>query len=179
MIPWPGPGLSPEERAAYEVGEKTAAAEAGNPSYELAGMLYLSRRQDDDHWLLLSVPNALVRGVYDALDVTGAELPPGPEGRLNAHITVARPEEIRQAGGPEAFRADRGRRFRYSLGRIVSLRPAGWPEMERAWVVRVHSPELRRLRESHGLTGRPNQDRYDFHVTVAVRPKRGQESQDG
>ena len=46
-------------------------------------------------WGLLKVPNALVRGAFDALDELGAELPVKKStGGLNAHISVFRPEDI-------------------------------------------------------------------------------------
>lgn len=136
-------------------------------AYNLSGLLYVT-----DHggkpWGLLSVPNALVRGVFDAMHEPGIELPLSG-GKLDAHITVFRPEEIERLGGPEALRNDRGKPFGYSLGRLVSVEPAGWPEMARCWMVRVHSPQLQQLRRSHGLSSLPNEGKYDFHITVGVR----------
>ena len=73
-------------------------------SVRLSGVLYLSA----SGWLLLSVPNALVRGAFSALNEPGVELPLR-DGKLNAHITVFRPEEIEQVGGQEKFLKDRVR----------------------------------------------------------------------
>jgi len=157
---------------AYRLGEKLASD--ASPSYSLRGLLHTTRGGGDQGadkvWGLLSVPNALVRGVFDAMDENGVELPlSGPEGRLNAHITVLRPDEIAMCGGPEAFTKDRGRAFRYTLGRLVEFDPAGWPEMSRCWAIRCHSPELQQMRRSYGLSGLPDNGKYDFHITVAVR----------
>jgi hypothetical protein len=100
----------------------------------------------------------------------GVELPLR-DGRLDAHITVFRAEELLAMGGAGAIKNDRGKSFRYSLGRLVELEPAGWPEVAKAWVIRVHSPELQQLRRSYGLSSLPHDGDYDFHITVAIRRK--------
>jgi hypothetical protein len=77
--------------------DKTAAA-----PYNMSGRLYLAK----SGWLLLSVPNAFVRGVFDALTAPGAELPttglmnvPNVDGDvLNAHISVMTPDEVESIG---------------------------------------------------------------------------------
>jgi hypothetical protein len=139
------------------------------PSYAMAGRLYLS----DSGFLLLSVPNALVRGVFDTMDEAGIELPPsGTSGKLNAHISVARPEELEEIGGPDKV-TERGHSFAYTLGGLQAFTPAGWKEMSKCWVIKVKSPELEKLRKSYGLTRLPerNGKPMDFHCTVAVRRK--------
>ncbi len=141
--------------------------EAGipEPAYSLAGMLYLST----SGYALLGVPNALVRGVYDSMDEAGVELPPsGSDGRLNAHITVMTPDEIKTLGGPDRL-TERGKSFHYRIGGLVSVAPAGWPEMSKAFLLRIHSPELQELRRSYGLSSLPAEGKHDFHITVAVK----------
>lgn len=135
-------------------------------AYNLAGTLYLS----ETGWLLLSVPNALVRGIFAAMHEPGAELPPGPGGKFNAHITVMDAEELERIGGAEKV-TERGKQFKYSLGRMVEVEPSGWPGMAKAWLLRVHSPELQRLRRSYGLSSLPRDGKHDFHCTVGVLRK--------
>lgn len=151
-------------RLAYVLGKQAAAAE---PAYNLCGTLYVST-VNGKPWGLLSVPNALVRGVFDAMHEPGIELPLNADGRLAGHITVFRPDELALLGGPQALANDRGKPFRYTIGRLVSLEPAGWPDVKRVFCLRIHSPELQQLRRSYGLSGRPNNDQYDFHVSIAV-----------
>lgn len=160
-------------RRQFEVGrqhalfarEECKAASDAVPSYSLSGMLYQSLSSG---YLLLSVPNTIVRGVFAALDESGAELPLR-DGKLEAHITVFRPEELAAIGGPTKV-TERGKRFAYRLGGFVVIDdPAGWPEVSRVWCLRVHSPELQALRRSYGLSSLPNEGRHDFHLTVAVR----------
>ena len=155
---------------AYSLGVKLAGDEEDGPapSYAMSGLLYLSTVEDKP-WLLLSVPNALVRGVFDGLHSPGIELPLNADGKLDAHISVCRPDEIELAGGPKVFENDRGKPFRYSLGRLVEFTPGGWPDVDRCWAIRIHSPELQALRISHGLSALPNGGKYDLHLTVAVR----------
>lgn len=159
------------DRLHYRAGELIGgmfkqAAEAV-PAYNLTGTLYLS----ESGFVLLQVPNALVRGVFAAMAEPGAELPPsGPDKRLNAHITVFRPEELERIGGGTKLN-ERGKQYKYSIGRLMEVEPEGWPEMAKVWYLKVHSPDLQALRRSYGLSSLPNDGKFDFHVTCAVRRK--------
>lgn len=145
------------------------AADAPQTSYAMAGQLYLSA----SGWLLLSVPNGLVRAVFGTLDEIGVELPPGKDDQpFNAHISVMRPEELEQIGGADKI-TERGQSFHYNIGRLAVVTPAGWPEMSKCWLLQVNSPELSQLRRSYGLSPLPqrNNEPLAFHITVAVRRK--------
>lgn len=136
-------------------------------SYNLVGTLHMSQTG----WLLLSVPNALVIGVFKAMREPGIELPPGPGGGpLNAHISVMRPEEVERVGGADKI-TERGKQFSYTLGRLVEVAPEKWADVAKVWFIRVHSPELQFLRRSYGLSSLPNNGEHDFHITCAVRRK--------
>jgi len=141
---------------------------AGGPvtAHALAGRLYLSK----SGWILLEVPNSLVRGAFDALNEPGAELPFQSNGTLNAHITVMRPEEIEQIGGPDKI-TERGHSFSYTLGPVQEVVPDGWQEMAKVWYIQVKSPDLQNLRKTYGLSPKPNDSKYDFHITIGVRRK--------
>lgn len=142
---------------------KAAAESDVETVYDLAGRLYLSR----SGWLLLSVPNSLATGAFDALDAQGIELPKGPgDGPFNAHISVMRADEVDRIGAKNI--TERGHSFRYTLGRVRSATPKGWDEISKVWFIEVKSPELERLRKSYGLEGLPV---HPFHITVAVRKK--------
>jgi hypothetical protein len=150
----------------HQLGIKLASEQT--PAYNLSGLFYVRNDSDGDKaWGLLTVPNALVRGVFDAMTEPGIELPLH-DNKLNAHITVFRPEEIALLGGPAALDNDRGKTFKYTIGRLVSLEPQGWRDMAKAFVLRVHSPELQLLRLSYGLSSRPNNGQFDFHITCGV-----------
>jgi 8-oxo-dGTP pyrophosphatase MutT (NUDIX family) len=169
--------LSPElQEMLYERGNahgwlarncKTAAT-----NYQLAGRLYVSKTG----YLLLSVPNALVRGVFDAMTATGAELPTmsafkgeSADGDLlNAHITVMTDKEVEQIGKDKIN--ERGHTFKYSLGPVREFSPRT-ESLSRVWAIEANSPDLAALRRSYGLTPLPNED-HQFHITVAVRRKR-------
>jgi hypothetical protein len=161
--------ISPAYQAAYDIGQKVAGD--FSLATNMAGRFYVSTHKGQN-WGLLNVPNALVLGVFHAMDEPGIELPPdsGSE-KLNAHITVMRPEEIAAIGGPDKLKHDRGKNFSYTIGRMVSMVPNGWKEMSKCWALRVISPALQTLRKSYGLTPKPNDNKFDFHLTVAVRRK--------
>lgn len=134
-------------------------------TYALSGELYLS----NSGWLLLSVPNSLVRGAFDALNEQGIELPT-KDGRLNAHITVMKPEDITAIGGADKI-SERGHHFHYTFGPIKEVVPDSWEDVAKVWLIEVKSPELQNLRKSYGLTSLPNNDKHEFHITIAIRKK--------
>jgi hypothetical protein len=138
----------------------------------LAGELYQSK----SGWGLLRVPNALVRGIFDAIREPGLTLAPQDsdkpksQWKLNAHISVIRPEEVKKAGGPDVI-TEWGHHFHYQIGPIKKVKPAGWDAMKEVYFVDVESPELEELREKYGLSRLPNNGKYRFHISVAVRLK--------
>ena len=145
---------------------KTAA---GTPtvSHSMQGRLYLSR----SGWLLLHVPNSLMYGIFATIREPGVELPPSSNGSMpNAHITVMRPEELKQLGGANKV-TERGQEFSYILGPLVTIVPSGWDDISRVYMVSVASPELSKLRRSYGLSSLPRGGKHSFHITIAVRRK--------
>lgn len=146
---------------------KEGQASAPEKSYSLEGELYAAR----SGWILLSVPNALAYGAFKALREPGVEWPPGKDGApYQAHISVMRPEELESLGGVSKI-TERGKRFKYTLGPLQTVEPHGWDEMNRVWMIQVESPELKNLRKSYGLTPLPNENKFAFHITIAVRKK--------
>ena len=146
---------------------KTAGAE-----YHLSGRLYLAK----SGWLLLSVPNALVRGVFDAMSHAGAELPLAgtmnvpnvDKDLLNAHISVLTADEVASIGANKIN--ERGHSFKYSLGPVKEITPNNIDGVSKIWAIQIASPELSALRKSYGLSALPNND-HPFHITVAVRKR--------
>lgn len=143
-----------------------AAAKPPEKSMGLQGNLYVS----STGWLMLSAKNGLVRALQATLGEPGTELPYHTDGKLQAHISVMRPEELATIGGPEKI-IERGRSFRYTLSGVETVKPNSWDGVERVWYVKVKSPELRALRRSYGLSDLPNKNKFDFHITFAVRKK--------
>lgn len=151
----------------YRSGNKQAAT-----SYPLAGRLYLAK----SGWLLLSVPNALVRGVFDAMVEPGVELPsagvfnvPNVKADLvNAHISVMNATEVASIGADKI--SERGHMFGYALGGLKEIDVKNVDGVSKVWAIQVSSPALSALRKSYGLSALPNDD-HPFHITVAARRK--------
>ncbi len=153
--------------ALWAIGE-SLIKEAGEPTpvYNLTGALYLS----STGYLLLAVPNALVRGIFAAMHEPGVELPPGPNGEpFAAHITVMAKSEVDMIGADMI--SERGKRYTYTLGRLMMVEPDNWPGVARVYYVTVFSPELQTLRRSYGLSGLPHDGEYAFHVTCGIVKK--------
>lgn len=151
----------------YRSGNKQAAT-----NYPLAGRLYLAK----SGWLLLSVPNALVRGVFDALVEPGTELPtagvfnvPNVEAHIvNAHISVMTADEVSSIGADKIN--ERGHMFGYTLGGLKEIDVKNVDGVSKVWAIQVSSPALSALRKSYGLSPLPNDDQ-PFRITVAARRK--------
>lgn len=125
-------------------------------------------------WGMLRVPNDIVRGLYSSIDLPGAEFPAASSGETyQAHISVMRKEEVAQIGVGKI--SERGKRFRYQLGPVCEVVPAGWEEMSKCWFVAIRSPELTQLRRTYGLPNLPIHPEtglsIGFHLTFAVRRK--------
>jgi len=164
-------GPSPTQVRLFDAGQAmTKLAGDAEPSYGMSGMLYCTQGERGS-WGKLTVPAALVRGAFKALDEDGITLP-DTDGRFEPHITVFRPEEIDSIGGIDKI-TERGKHFHYRIGGLVSFVPRGWPGMQCCWALRVWSPELRALRKSYNLSELPGDGSMDFHMTVAVKKRGG------
>jgi len=151
------------ELGAYWVKAAQADSEI---SYALRGRLQLDRQGQ----LVLNVPNALVLGIYKALDVTGIELPVTPRGVLFAHAVVMTAPEVQQIGARKI--SERGKLLPYTLGRLHQQNGTPTTEWAQRFYLRLHSPQLQSLRRSYGLPSLPTdpQQRLDgFMVVVAIR----------
>jgi hypothetical protein len=129
---------------------------------ELSGLLQASGLG----YLLLSVPTAMVRGVFDAMHEPGITLPAEIDG-IRAGIVVMTPDELESIGGPSKI-SERGKTFRYQLGELQETPAKGWPGISTCWHLRVKSPELAKLRKSYGLPDKV-EGQSDFSIVVACR----------
>lgn len=164
---------TPEYKAGHAFGWLYRGNKQAATNYPLAGRLYLAK----SGWLLLSVPNALVRGVFDALVAPGAELPlagvmnvPNVDADvLNAHISVMTADEVNKIGVENIN--ERGHMFSYRLGGMREIDVKKVNGVSKVWVIQVASPDLAAVRKSYGLSPLPNGD-HQFHITFAVRRKK-------
>ena len=165
-----------QEQPGYDVGNALGWLHLSNKqastNHFLMGRLYLAK----SGWLLLSVPNALVRGVFDALNAPGAQLPicgllnvPNEKAELlNAHISVMTADEVNRIG-PENIH-ERGHMFGYSLGALKEVDVSNIAGISKIWAINVSSPQLTTLRKNYGLSAYPKNK--PLHITVGVRQKR-------
>ena len=121
---------------------------------------------------MIEIPNAFVRGLFSSLHEPGIELPSYKGKALRGHAIspVLRPEEIEQIGGADKI-TERGKNFRYNLGPIKTVVPAGWDDVSKVWFCTVNSPEVKALRRSYGLSELLNDNKHELHITIAIRRK--------
>jgi hypothetical protein len=118
--------------------------------------------------LIIGVPTALVRGVFDAMHEPGISLPSAVDGGLlRAGIVVMTPKELESVGGANKI-TERGKPFNYTLGSVVESPAAGWPGVSTCWHLKVNSPDLSKLRKTYGLSAKVQGD-SDFSIVVACR----------
>lgn len=126
----------------YEVQDQEKRA-----AVQLSGVLQATK---SGH-LLVGVPAALVRGVFDAMDEPGISLPSAVDGEaLRAGIVVMSPDELEQVGGASKI-SERGKSFSYQLGNLVETTAKGWPGVSKCWHLEIKSPVLKVLRKTYGL----------------------------
>ena len=131
---------------------------------QMAGLLQATK---SGH-LILGVPTALVRGVFDAMSEPGISMPTSVDGgALRAGIVVMTPSELESVGGATSI-SERGKQYPYSLGELVEASARGWPGVSACWHLRVKSPELGKLRRSYGLPTKVEGD-SDFSIVIACR----------
>jgi hypothetical protein len=119
-------------------------------------------------YLLVGVPTALARGIYDAMDEPGISFPAAVDGgALRAGIVVMTPEELESLGGASSI-TERGKQFPYQLGGLEEAPATNWPGVSVCWHLRIYSPELGKLRRSYGLPTKVEGDN-DFSIVVACR----------
>jgi hypothetical protein len=149
----------------YRVPGLSLEKQATEPSYDLSGMLQLHQGA-----LVINVPNALVRGIFDAMDQPGVQLPNDAKtNRLWAHAVVLTSGEVAKIGADKI--RERGKRVRYRLGGLLShtLAPSE-QKLGAVWLLLLHSPELQEVRRSYGLSSLPSAG--GFYCLVAIK-KRG------
>lgn len=118
--------------------------------------------------LILGVPTALVRGVFDAMHEPGISLPSAVDGGvLRAGIVVMTPSELESVGGANKI-TERGKPFTYTLGSLIETAANGWPGVSTCWHLKVNSPDLSKLRKTYGLAAKIQGD-SDFSIVVACR----------
>jgi len=119
-------------------------------------------------YLLVGVPTAIVRGVFDAMGEPGISLPGSVDGgALRAGIVVMTPEEMESVGGPDKI-TERGKQYAYHLGELEEAPARNWPGVSVCWHLRIRSPELGKLRRTYGLSTKVEGDN-DFSIVVACR----------
>lgn len=170
--PFQGAYLS--RRLHWQAGQQLAAKEADDakPSYAMVGTLYVP---NSGGGVFLSVPNALVRGVFASLHEPGVRLPPrgDADNSLDANIQACSREELSMIGGADRIR-ERGKQFSFSLGRLIEVEdPGTWSRMRKVFMLTVHSPALQAWRRSLGLSAKPHNGNYPFHIAVGVIPRSG------
>lgn len=130
----------------------------------LSGILQMT----SSGYLIVAVPTALVRGLFDAIHEPGISLPSVIDGgALRAGIVVMTPDEVKQIGGADKI-SERGKQFVYFLGDLQEAPAKGWPGVSTCWHMRINSPELGKLRRTYGLPTKL-EGMSDFSIVVACR----------
>jgi hypothetical protein len=118
--------------------------------------------------LIVGVPTALVRGIFDAMGEPGISLPNSVDGgALRAGIVVMSPEELESIGGAVKI-TERGKQYPYQLGELEETPARNWPGVSSCWHLRIKAPELGKLRRTYGLSTKVDGNN-DFSIVVACR----------
>jgi hypothetical protein len=130
----------------------------------MSGLLQITA----SNYLIVAVPTALVRGIFDAMHEPGISLPGSIDGgAVRAGIVVMTPEEVAQVGGADRI-TERGKHYTYTLGSLQETPAVNWPGVSTCWHLKVKSSDLGQLRRSYGLPTKLEGD-SDFSIVVACR----------
>lgn len=118
--------------------------------------------------LIVAVPTAMVRGIFDAMHEPGISMPSSIDGgAVRAGIVVMTPEELTMVGGADKI-TERGKHYTYTLGGLEETPAKNWPGVSTCWHLKVKSPSLGQLRRSYGLPTKLEGD-AEFSIVVACR----------
>jgi len=125
--------------------------------------------QTEDGFTYLKVSNNIINGFYHSIKEDGATKPPYDKKDMNntgAHISVFYGDEVNEN---KLEIEELGDEFEFKVGKMYSVEPEGWDEMERVWFLEVQSPQLEKLRAKYGLSKKLNG--HEFHITCAIKRK--------
>lgn len=122
-----------------------------------------------DNFVYLDISNNILNGLYSMLG-DDAEKPPYNNKGFNsvgAHISVIGSNEY---DDNEIEKIEEiGDEFEFKTGKIYSVNPDGWKEMQSVWFMDIDSPALEKLRQKYGLP--KLMSGHNFHISFAVKRK--------
>jgi hypothetical protein len=124
-------------------------------------------KQSPDGFTYLKVSNDIMNGFFMSIKEEGAEKPPYNTKKMNytgAHATVFYSDEVKEN---KLEIKEIGEEISFKVGKMYSVEPKNWDEMERVWFLEIFSPELENLRKKYGLSKLVNGNQY--HITVATK----------
>lgn len=91
---------------------------------------------------------------------------------IGNHISVIEEKELNK----QEFK-DKDKIISFKLKDLYTAVPTSWRDMRRVWFISVESKDLENIRKDYGLSPRLND--HDFHITVAVEPRRRKKKHEG
>lgn len=125
-------------------------------------------KQDADGFVYLELSDNFVAELFPLLG--NQELEPC----LAGQIPVIMPHEWALRKGLGELK-ELGDAFSFEITNLSAFQPMRWPDVEKVYFLRLHCPELERLREKFLLPSRILG--HDFHVPIAFKPVRHQSPQ--
>ncbi len=119
-------------------------------------------KQDAQGLIYLDLPEAYTTELLPLIADEGAEIPP----YFNPHAVAVLPQEHERRQELKSLKA-LGQTVSFTVTGCTSLKPRGWEEMEKVWVLTIHSPELEALRTRALLP--PKILAHEFHIVIGTR----------
>ena len=124
-----------------------------------------------DNFIYLDISNDIIEGLRSMLPDEDAEKPPydNKENRgIGAHISVIYTDEYndKDLGTIKEL----GKEYKFTTGKVHSVNPEGWDEVNRVWFMDIASPDLEKLRQKYGLSKLLNG--HTFHISFAVKKEK-------
>ncbi len=126
-------------------------------------------KKTHDNFVYLDISNNIINGLYSMLSEDAEKPPYNNKGfnNVGAHISIIGSSEYddKEIDNIEEL----GDEFEFKTGKVYSVNPEGWKEMQEVWFMDIDSPALEKLRQKYGLPKLMGD--HNFHISFAVKRK--------
>ena len=135
-----------------------------NYNVPFTGTITIDRKKDDE-WGFVAVDDAIRDSIIDAMGFPDEFTKPD----YNAHISLFDKDEVKQL--PKKIEEE-GEKFKFTIDNIEMCNPDNWDEVDELYMVTCSSPCLEALRAKYGFSPKMNENKHEFHMTLAIKKSR-------
>jgi hypothetical protein len=122
-------------------------------------------KRDKRGFVYLDMPDEALHSLFEQFKEDGMKEPPYfHKGMAGAHVSVILAEEMIERGGIPIDAI--GKKFTFRIAHFDVVKPGGWNDTKKAYILSGLNPELDAIRIHHGFS--PRIHGQDFHFTFGL-----------